>query len=168
MWQNSNLILVTYRRIPNLRPNSCWAESFRRWPRSSRRGFSLVELMTVMIILAMLSGLAIVAYNGFADNARESTVRTEMATLIQALSAFQLVNGRYPTNDEGLAILKKPAKNFPQGYLSKIPKDPWGTPFVYVSPGSKGPFEIISLGEDKKEGGEKAKADISSNSIEYE
>ena len=168
MWQNFDAIQVIYRRIPNVRRTTYLLECARRRPRSRRRGFSLVELMTVMIILAMLSGLAIVAYNGFADNARESTVRTEMATLVQALSAFQLVNGRYPTNDEGLAILKKPAKNFPQGYLSKIPKDPWGTPFVYISPGSKGPFEIISLGEDKKEGGEKAKADISSNSIEYE
>jgi len=152
MWQNNHSLQVSSHRTRTL----------------MRRGFSLVELMVVMIILAMLAGLTIVAVGGFLNTAKVGTVRTEMATFIKALSAFQLVNGRYPTNDEGLAILKQPSKNFPNGFLNKIAKDPWGTPFVYISPGTKGPFEIISLGEDKKEGGEKENADISSNSIEYE
>lgn len=138
------------------------------FPRSRRRGFSLVELMVVMIILAMLAGLTVVATGGYLSKAKADTVRVEMATFVKALESFQLVNGRYPTNDEGLAILKQPSKDFPNGYINKIAKDPWGTPFEYISPGSKGPFEIISLGADKKEGGENKDADISSNRLNDE
>ncbi|MDZ4853064.1 MAG: type II secretion system major pseudopilin GspG [Pirellulaceae bacterium] len=133
-----------------------------------RRAFSLVELMAVMVILALLATATVLAVVGFSDTARATKAVTDISTLVKALDSFYTVNGRYPTNAEGLEILTQPGKGSSSGFLKKIPKDPWQNRYEYFSPGSKGPFEVISRGADKKEGGDKANRDISSESLDQE
>lgn len=135
---------------------------YRRW------AFSLVELMAVMVILALLATATVLAVVGYSDTARATKAVTDISTLVKALDSFYTVNGRYPTNAEGLEILTQPGKGSSSGFLKKIPKDPWQNRYEYFSPGSKGPFEVISRGADKKEGGDKANRDISSESLDQE
>lgn len=133
---------------------------------SKRSGFSLTELMVVMVILGMLATAVALAMGGFADSARKTNAVTEIATYVNAIDAFYAVQGRYPTNDEGLAILATKSKLAPSGYIKKIKKDPWGNPYIYNAPGKTSPFEIVCYGADRKEGGADVDADISSENLE--
>jgi general secretion pathway protein G len=129
---------------------------------AARHGMSLVELLAVMVILAMLASLASVATKSFATAAKRSAAKTEIANIVKAIDSFYLETGRYPSNEEGIKILKMPTDNFPSGFLNKIPQDPWKHPYVYRVPGKGGPFDVVSLGSDGKEGGTKDAADIRS------
>lgn len=135
------------------------------------RGFTLIEIMVVVVIIGILIGLVAPNILGRVDKARVTAAKTDIATLDQALEMYRLDNHAYPSTDQGLeALIVKPsgepdAKNWnPEGYLKKkqLPNDPWGRPYQYVSPGQEGhPYEILSLGADGREGGEGYDADIS-------
>ena len=131
-----------------------------------QRGFTLLEIMVVVIIIGLLA--AIVAPNviGQSDKARVEIARTNMAALGSALDLYKLDNGKYPTTEQGLqALIEAPtdAKNWTEPYIKKEPVDPWQNEYVYISPGLDGPYDLYSLGADGQEGGEGVNADISLN-----
>ncbi len=138
--------------------------------RNDNRGFTLVEIMVVVVILAAL--IAVVAPNfiGQADEAKRTKVAMDIKNLETALKAYYLDNGFYPSTDQGLeALVKMPAgEPAPKrwrtgGYVEKgIPKDPWGEEYIFLSPGVHGDFDISSYGPDRVEGGEEKNADINS------
>jgi general secretion pathway protein G len=142
----------------------------------NKRGFTLIEIMVVVIILGLLAGLVLPRVLGQEEKARINTAKTQIRALENALDAFKLDNGFYPTTDQGFdALIKKPEtgriplKWREGGYLkpARIPKDPWGKDYVYISPGSEGrEYEIISYGADNEPGGEGNNADIESWKIE--
>ena len=132
-------------------------------------GFTLIELMVVVVILALLAGLIMPRFHGQSDTAKQQAARTQMALLESALKMYKLDNGTYPSTEQGLkALVEAPTVgNLPKnwrkgGYLDKgkVPKDPWKNDYVYVCPGSHGDFDIISLGADGEPGGEDADMDI--------
>lgn len=132
----------------------------------SRRAFSLVELIVVMVILGMLAGLVAVQTRGYLIKGKQSAAKTEISTISGALESFYANEGRYPTTDEGLQILVDGTESFPTGWIKKLDKDPWGNEYEYFSPGSVGPFEVVCLGADGREGGEGENRDFSSDDTE--
>lgn len=134
-----------------------------------QRGFTLIEIMVVVVIISVLIGLVAPNILGRVDEARVTAARADIATLEQALEMYKLDNHHYPSTEQGLqALVEQPggspeAKNWsPSGYLKKgsLPADPWGGEYLYLSPGSTGPFDLYSLGADGREGGEGYDADI--------
>jgi len=138
----------------------------------NQQGFSLIEVLVVVVIMGMLIGLIGPNVLGQVDRARVTTAKADIATLSQALDMYKLDNHFYPTTDQGLeALVKKPQaspspKNWnSQGYLkgSELPLDPWDNDYVYLSPGeSSEPYELMSLGADARVGGDGYASDISS------
>lgn len=137
--------------------------------RRREQGFTLIELMVVIVILGILAGLIIPKIMGRPDEARSAKARMQIESMDTALKLYKLDNGNYPTTEQGLQALVKPpavgglAKNWRQGgYLEKdkVPKDPWDRDFVYISPGAHGDFDLSSLGADGEEGGEGKNKDI--------
>ena len=133
--------------------------------RYSRRAFSLVELIVVMVILGMLAGLVAVRTRGYLISSKQNAAKTEIANIVKAIETFYADQGRYPTTDEGLEILAEGTDSWPDGFLNKVPLDPWKNAYEYVSPGSTEPYEVISLGADGREGGEGEDQDFSSESL---
>jgi len=132
-------------------------------------GFTLIEIMVVIIILGVLAALVVPNIMGRPDEARVTAAQSDIRSLSNALDLYKLDNFNYPTTDQGLeALVNKPAgspepKNWNQdGYLKKVPKDPWGNEYLYLSPGAQGKFDLYSLGADGREGGEGVDADITS------
>lgn len=129
-------------------------------------GFTLIEVMVVIVILAILAGLVVPKVVGQSDKARVKTTETALSTTSNAIDMFKVDNGRYPTTQEGLEALNKPlqdAKNWPEGGYIKggFPKDGWDNDLQYVIPGTEGrTYDLFSLGADGKEGGEGQDADI--------
>jgi general secretion pathway protein G len=141
---------------------------FDREPYSRRRAapaFSLVEVMIVLVIIGLLAGVVSVNARAYIMKARQHAARQEIATVVKALNTYYGTYARYPTNDEGLGVLTKPTEKISEALLDGDPVDPWGHPYQYNSPGSKGPFEVISYGADGKPGGDGANADISSDNL---
>lgn len=137
-------------------------------PRKLRqRGFTLIELMVVLAIIGVLAALIVPNVLGRADDARVTAARTDVGNLMQALKLYKLDNMRYPSPEQGLqALVAKPVSepvpvNW-KPYLDKLPNDPWGRPYQYMSPGLKGEVDVLSLGADGKSGGEGHNADIGS------
>ena len=134
------------------------------------RGFTLIELMVVIAILGILAGLVLPRFMGRTEEAKKTKARLQIENLESALKLYKLDTGAYPSTDQGLeALVQKPAaglvpKNWREGgYLekSKVPEDPWGRPYVYLSPGVKNKdFDLKSLGADGEDGGEGESADI--------
>ena len=141
--------------------------SLRRARRSLARGFTLIELMVVMVIIGVLAALIVPNVIGRADDARATAARTDVNNLMQALKLYRLDNQRYPTAEQGLqALLARPtagpaAPNW-KPYVEKLPADPWGKPYQYLNPGIKGEIDVFSLGADGQPGGEGNNADIGS------
>jgi len=133
---------------------------------SGRSAFSLVELMVVVVIIGLLSSLVAVQTRSYLIASKQNAARAEISTMISALESFYADQSRYPTNDEGIAILKNGTPSFPDGFLKKLPLDPWGHAYEYMSPGANSPFEIICLGADGREGGDGGNADISSEALD--
>ena len=132
-------------------------------------GFTLIEIMVVIIILGILAALVVPNIMGRPDEARVTAAQADIRSLSNALDLYKLDNFNYPTTDQGLeALVNKPAgspepKNWNQdGYLKKVPKDPWGNEYLYLSPGAQGKFDLYSLGADGREGGEGVDAHITS------
>jgi general secretion pathway protein G len=137
--------------------------------KNRQAGFTLIELMVVIVILGILAGLIIPRIMGRPDEARVAKAKIQMEALESALKLYKLDNGSYPTTEQGLnALVEAPTvgnipKNWRQGgYLekSKVPKDPWGNDFIYLSPGNHGDFDLTCLGADGEPGGEGVNKDI--------
>lgn len=133
------------------------------------RGFTLIEIMVVVVILGILATLVVPKIMGRPDEARSVAAKQDVSSLMQALNLYRLDNNRYPTTQQGLdALVHKPTteplpSNYKQeGYLSKLPSDPWGNAYQFLSPGLKGEVDVMSLGADGKPGGEGVNADIGS------
>jgi len=130
-----------------------------------RRGFSLVELMIVVVIIGLLAGTVTLYVPAYLTQAKQNAARHEISTIVQALEAFYATYGRYPTNDEGLAVLTQPTEKIAEPLLKGMPTDPWSKPYQYNCPGRTQPYEVICYGADGREGGEGADADIGSDNL---
>ena len=135
--------------------------------RRVQQGFTLIELMVVLLIIGVLAALIVPNVLDRADDARVTAAKTDVNNLMQALKLYRLDNQRYPTAEQGLqALLTKPTvvpipPNW-KSYLDLLPNDPWGKPYVYLNPGVKGEVDVMSLGADGQAGGEGKNADIGS------
>ena len=139
----------------------------------SKSGFTLIEIMVVIIILGILVGIIAPRIMQEPDKARVVKAKLQMESIALAVQKYKLDHGYYPTTEQGLeALVEKPSfgripEKYPEkGYLSKIPLDPWGNDYEYVSPGEREDFDIICYGADGEEGGEDYDADIQSWEIE--
>ncbi len=134
-----------------------------------QRGFTLLEVMVVVVILGILAALVVPKIISRPDEARVIAAKQDIASLMQALKLYRLDNQRYPTTEQGLqALLAKPATapiplNWkPGGYIERLPKDPWGGLYQYLNPGVQGEIDVFSYGADGAPGGESNDADIGS------
>lgn len=135
--------------------------------RALQRGFTLIELMVVIAIIAVLA--AVIAPNLLdrADDARSTAAKADINILMQALKLYKLDNQRFPSAEQGLqALVAKPSTGVVPAnwkpYVKKLPNDPWGRPYQYLNPGIKGEIDVMSFGADGQAGGEGKNADIGS------
>ncbi|WP_138514436.1 type II secretion system major pseudopilin GspG [Rhodoferax bucti] len=137
----------------------------RRLARPLQRGFTLIELMVVLVIIGVLAALIVPNVLDRADDARVTAAKTDIANLTQALKLYKLDNQRFPTAEQGLqALVSKPTANpVPANwrpYIDKLPADPWNRPYLYMNPGLRGEVDVLSFGADGQAGGEGKDADI--------
>jgi len=135
----------------------------------TQRGFTLLEVMVVVVILGILAALVVPKIISRPDEARIIAAKQDIATLVQALKLYRLDNQRYPTTEQGLqALVSRPATSpVPAnwkagGYLERLPRDPWGNPYQYLNPGVHAEIDIYSFGADGAPGGDAHDADIGS------
>lgn len=137
--------------------------------KSLQRGFTLLEIMVVVVIIGILAVLVVPKIISRPDEARVIAARQDIASLLQALKLYRLDNRRYPVSEQGLQALATRPTTAPipgnwkaGGYLERLPNDPWGNPYQYLSPGLHGEVDIFSFGADSAPGGEGNDADIGS------
>ena len=133
-------------------------------PRARQQGFTLMEIMVVIVIMGILAALVVPRVLDRPDQARKVAARQDISGLMQALKLYRLDNGRYPSTAQGLrALVQRPegARNW-RPYLDRLPDDPWGHPYQYLNPGVKGEIDVFTFGPDNKAGGEQDDADIGS------
>lgn len=133
--------------------------------KKKQNGFTLIELMVVVVIIGVLGALIVPSVLSRTDEARSTAAKTDIAALMQALKLYKLDNHRYPSGEQGLlSLVQKPVNGAPnwKPYLDKLPNDPWGKTYQYINPGIKGEIDVFSLGADGKPGGEGVDADIGS------
>ena len=135
-------------------------------PSQTQQGFTLIELIVVIVILGLLGSIIAPKFLGKTDTARITKVKTDIGSLESALDLYKLDNYTYPTTEQGLeALVNEPSDPEPAnwqkgGYIKKLRKDPWQRDYLYLSPGEHGEVDIYSLGADGVDGGEDANADI--------
>ncbi len=136
--------------------------------RNKQTGFTLIEIMVVVVILGILGALIVPNIISRPDEARAQAAKADIGSIVTSLELYRIDNGVYPSTEQGLeALIQEPSgfpepRNWnPEGYLKKLPVDPWGEPYYYFSEDRK--FEIYTYGADRKEGGTGVDADISSN-----
>ncbi|MCB1643919.1 MAG: type II secretion system major pseudopilin GspG [Pseudomonadales bacterium] len=134
-------------------------------PRARQQGFTLIEIMVVVVILGILGALIVPNIIGRPDEARVTAARADIEAISNALELYRLDNGHYPSTDQGLEALVSEPSGYPEprrwnpdGYLKKVPVDPWDEPYLYFSEDRR--IEVYSYGADRKEGGEGVDADI--------
>ena len=137
--------------------------------RGLQRGFTLVEIMVVVVIIGILGALVVPKLLGRTGESRVTAAKVDIATMMQALKLSKLDNQRYPTTEQGLnALIAKPTSGPAAngwkagGYIEKLPKDPWGNAYQYLSPGLHGEIDVYSLGADGQPGGTGEDADVGS------
>ncbi len=130
------------------------------------KAFTLVEMMVVLVILGLLTGAVTLSVRGYLITSKQGMAEVEISKVCEALETFYTMYDRYPTSQEGLAILATPTDKFAEGILSFVPNDPWGNPYEYVSPGKTRPYDVLCYGADHKEGGTGADKDLSSSDIQ--
>jgi general secretion pathway protein G len=135
----------------------------------AQRGFTLVEIMVVVVIIGILGALVVPKLLGRTGESRVTAARVDISTLMQALKLYKLDNQRYPTTEQGLVALVQRPTGGPAatgwkegGYLERLPKDPWGNAYQYLSPGIHGEVDVFSLGADGQPGGAGEDADVGS------
>ena len=134
---------------------------------SRQHGFTLIEIMVVVVILGILAALVVPQIMSRPDQAKVTVAKGDIRAISAALDMYRLDNNRYPSTQQGLeALVEKPSgspqpRNWnPDGYLKRLPVDPWGNPYQYLSPGTRGPFDLYSLGADGQQDGTDLDADI--------
>lgn len=142
-------------------PRGIWSVTARE------SGFTFIEIMVVVAILAVMAALVVPRVMGRTDEAKRTAVKVQIRNFEAALQLYKLDNGGYPSSEQGLnALVEKPtAGAIPKrwkigGYLQEIPEDPWGNPYKYVSPAPRGDYAIVSFGTDGEAGGDGINADI--------
>ncbi|MEH3099188.1 type II secretion system major pseudopilin GspG [Sphingomonas adhaesiva] len=136
--------------------------------RRKKNGFTLVELMVVIVIIGLLATIVALNVLPSGDTARVQKAKADIATIEQGLELYRLQMGTYPTTQQGLAALVSPpagadaARYQAGGYVKRLPKDPWGRDYLYASPGQHGQADVWTLGADGKDGGDGIDADIGS------
>lgn len=147
-WQHNNINSMTRH------PVFSSARHFRQ------QGFSLIEIMVVVVIMGVLAALIVPNVMDRPDQARAVAARQDIGAIMQALKLYRLDHGRYPSSEQGLdALVVGKGK---KAYMDRLPNDPWNTPYQYLNPGVHGDIDVFSLGADGKPGGEDVDADIGS------
>jgi len=139
--------------------------------RRATAGFTLIEIMVVVVILGILAALIAPNVISRIDEAQITKVKQDIRALESALKLYRLDNFRYPDTEDGLEALvtppSDPAAKWPEGgYLDRLPRDPWDRPYLYLHPGNQGEFDIYTLGRDGQQGGEGLDADLGNWSLE--
>ncbi|MDO8653625.1 MAG: type II secretion system major pseudopilin GspG [Undibacterium sp.] len=141
----------------------------RRFIVRRSRGFTLIEIMVVVVIMGILAALVVPKLMGRTDDARIVAAKQDISTIMQALKLYKLDNMHYPSTEQGVqSLIVKPTSGPSAngwktgGYIDKLPKDPWGNSYQYLSPGIKGEVDVFSLGADGQPGGAGNDADIGS------
>lgn len=135
-------------------------------------GFTLLEVMVVVVILGILAALVVPKIISRPDEARVIAAKQDIASVMQSLKLYRLDNQRYPTTEQGLQALVTPPTSAPVppnwktgGYVERLPRDPWGNPYQYLNPGIHGEIDVFSFGADAAPGGEGNDADVGSWSL---
>ncbi|MEO5694218.1 MAG: type II secretion system major pseudopilin GspG [Usitatibacter sp.] len=146
--------------------NALGQKAFRKVVSDTSFGFTLIEVLVVVAILGILAAIVVPRIMDRPDEAKRVAAKADIGAIVQALKIYRLDNGFYPGTDQGLAALvTRPTtnpvpNNWSKPYLDRVPKDPWGGDYQYLSPGVKGEIDVFSLGADRTRGGEGSAADI--------
>ena len=144
-------------------------QSKRRLQQHRALGFTLIEIMVVVAIIAILGATVVPKVINYPNDARVTRAKQDISNFGQALELYKLQNYSYPSTEQGLeALVEKPSgdpepANWTDSYIQSLNKDPWNRPYLYLSPGENGDYDIISLGNDGAEGGERYDADLTNN-----